>query len=136
MKKKHTSFITAFLKANGSQELVDKWLSSDVQEKWNKMYVTKGEKKRCTCYILFCLDKREGLKTLHPEKSPAEITSLLASNWRQHKEKDDEVYQYYKKLDHRQVFCKQAREKISEKYSHLPGEEIDVLVEMMYSKAC
>lgn len=137
MKKKHTSFITAFLKENCSREIVDKWLSSEVQEEWNKMYITKVDqkKKRCTCYILFCLDKREGLKTMNPEKSPMEITSILASQWRKHKETNDETYQYYKRLDHKQVFCERARNKVSSKYSHLPEEEINVLVEKMYAKA-
>lgn len=136
MRKKYTSFITAFLRNNGSRELVDKWLSAEVQEKWLKMYATNSnqKKKRCSCYILFCLDKREGLKTAKPKKSPAEITSILAAQWRKHKEANDETYRYYKKMDHKRAFCEKTKTKLYTKYPDLSEEELAVLVEKMYAK--
>lgn len=135
--RKHTCFVTSFLKENGTQDLLDKWLSSDTQEKWRKIYVMKPsqKKKRCTCYILFCIDKRESVKSLNTTKSPSEITSILATKWKSHKNAKDETYHYYKNLYRKQVFYDQARQKLADKYYHLPVEEINILIEKMYTRA-
>ena len=136
MKKRYTSFVTAFLKENGApRSLIAAWLSAPVQDKWKKLYITTAPKKRCTSYILYCLDKRQHLKSLHPKKSPSEITSMLAAQWRDHKKADDEVYKFYRNMDAKQVFCTKATLKMSNKYPHMDAEEITILVEKMYRMA-
>ena len=133
MKKRYTSFVTSFLKKNNApRELVDTWLSSRVQEEWRKLYITTAPKKRCTSYILYCLDKRRHVTSLHPKKSPSQITSMLASQWRQHKQADDDVYRYYRSMDTKQVFCTKMTSKMRLKYPGMDDEEIAVLVEKMF----
>lgn len=133
MKKRYTSFVTTFLREhNAPKELLDAWLSEGVREKWNKLYITTAPKKRCTSYILFCIDKRQQIKSVNPQKSPSQITSLLATRWREHKEANDDVYKYYKNLDAKQVFCKKTSVKMTAKYPNMDKEEIAVLVEKMY----
>lgn len=133
MKKRYTSFVTAFLKEhNAPRELLDAWRSEQTQDRWNRLYITTAPKKRCTSYILYCMDKRRHMISTNPGKTPAEITSMLAANWREHKGADDEVYRYYTDMDAKQVFCKRATAKMTAKYPTMDSEEISVLVEKMY----
>jgi hypothetical protein len=136
--RKHTLFVTEFLKNYGTKELVDLWNSKDIRKEWESIYIINPSKpkKRCTCYILFCMDKREIIKQKYPYYPPARITSILAEQWRKHKQDTDDVYKYYKEKDKRQAFYLNNEIKLREKYPTLSDEEINVLIAKMYEKYC
>lgn len=112
------------------------WCSTGNQERFSKLrYVNeKKEKRRCTCYILFCLERRPELKEEHPYLPNTKITSMLADEWREHRDKNDEVYMKFKRADDRQVFFKKHKTEICEKYPHLSDEEVDMALQKMYEK--
>lgn len=136
--KKHNAFIIKFLKDYEEQcpGIVNAWCSNDNQEQFRKLrYVNENkEKRRCTCYILFCLKRRPELKEQHPYFPNTKITSMLADEWREHRDNKDEVYMEFKRADDRQVFFKKHKMEICEKYPHLSDKEVDMALEKMYEK--
>lgn len=135
--RRHTTFVTSFIKNHGTKDLLAKWNSKEVRSEWNKIYVTNPTKKkrRCSSYIMFCIDKREGLKEAHPHYLPSQITSILAKRWRQHKTNNDEIYLYYVELNKKQVFTDNALPILREKYPTLSNEDMDILASKMYEKS-
>lgn len=135
--KRHNAYVIAFLKKSGHQELIDAWNSEDNQVKWGAIRMSNPNKpkRRCTCYILFCLAKRQALKEQFPYYSTARITSLLAKEWREHKEADDDVYKHYKNMDAKQVFFSEHEPSLQKKYPQLSSEEITTLLNKMYEKS-
>ena len=132
--KRHNAHVVAFLKKFGTQELIDAWNSKANQDKWGSIRMSNPDKakRRCTCYILFCLDKRPQLKEKFPYYTTARITSLLAEEWRSHKEANDDVYKHYKRMDAKQVFFSEHKPELEQKYPQLGSEEIHTLLVKMY----
>lgn len=132
--KKHNAFIIQFLKTNGHPELIPVWCSNENQEKFNKLRVLneQSEKRRCSCYILYCIDRRPELKKEYPCYPNTQITALLAKEWRDHRDKQDEVYKKYKLKDKKQVFLKSHWEGIKLKYPNLSENEITKLLDKMF----
>ena len=136
--KKHNAFIIKFLKEYEEQcpGIVKAWCSTDNQERFSKLrYVNENkEKRRCTCYILFCLERRPKLKQENPHLPNTKITSMLADEWREHRDNNDEVYMEFKRADDKQVFFKKHKTEICEKHPHLSDNEVDMILEKMYEK--
>jgi hypothetical protein len=136
--KKHIAFIIKFLKnyENQCPGIVDDWCSNETQEQFRKLrYVNEtNEKRRCTCYILFCLKRRPELKKEFPYYPNTKITSMLANEWREHRDNNDEVYIQFKTADNKQVFFKKHKMEICEKYPHLTDKDVDTTLEKMYDK--
>lgn len=136
--KKHDAFIIKFLKEYEEQcpGIVNAWCSNTNQELFRKLrYVNENrEKRRATCYILFCLKRRPELKEQYPYFSNTKITSMIASEWREHRDNNDEVYIEFKRADDRQVFFKKHKMEICEKYPFLSPKDVDMTVEKMYEK--
>lgn len=135
--KKYTSFVIKFLKSYETQcpEIVNDWCSNDIQKSFSKLrHEREKGKKRCTCYILFCLKRRPELKEQYSYISNKEITSMLAKEWREHRDNKDDVYIQFKKEDEKQVFFNKHRTEICEKYPHLSDTEINIALQKMYHK--
>lgn len=124
----YTAFVTNFIKSHGTPEMLLLWKSSTTRKEQCK--------KRCCCYILFCIDKRQHFKTLYPHYKPSQITALLAQEWRKHKELRDEVYEFYKSEDRKQVFKLKNKVNLINKYPKLSTEDIDIIIAKMYEKYC
>lgn len=94
--KKHNTFVIQFLKKHGNSEMVDLWCSVENQQQFQKIrQVKEGKKRRCTCYILFCIQRRQELQKEFPHYPNTHITSLLAKEWRQHRDSKDEIYFHF-----------------------------------------
>lgn len=134
--KKHNAFVIQFLKDVGHPELIDLWCSNFNQEQFQKIRFLKEnrEKKRCTCYILFCIDRRPELQEQFPYFPTTRITSMLAEEWRQHRDNDNEIYRKYKTIDEKQVFLKKHKNEIRQKYPQFKANEINVVLEKMFEK--
>lgn len=46
-------------------------------------------------FVIYCADNRAAVKEDNPDAKPAEITKLLAADWREHKEEESEIYKEY-----------------------------------------
>jgi hypothetical protein len=136
--KKHSMFVIRFLKNYEEKypDIIKDWCSNENQEQFMKIrsQSDKSEKRRCTCYILFCLRRRKELKEQYPHLPNTKITSMLAEEWRIHRDNKDDVYLEFKKEDNKQVFFKKHRLEICEKYPHLSDKEVDLTVEKMFGK--
>jgi hypothetical protein len=80
------------------------------------------------------LRRRKELKEQYPHLPNTKITSMLAEEWRIHRDNKDDVYLEFKKEDNKQVFFKKHRLEICEKYPHLSDKEVDLTVEKMFGK--
>lgn len=135
--KKHNTFVLKFLKKYEKQcpDIVKDWCSIHNQENFNKLRSTnKQEKRRSTCYILFCIQRRPELQNQYPNLPNTQITSMMASEWREHRDAHDEVYLKYKNIDDKQVFFKTHKPELNEKYPHLSNDEINLALDKMYVK--
>jgi hypothetical protein len=59
---------------------------------------------------------------------------MLASEWREHRDKKDDVYMEFKRADDKQVFFMKHKTEICEKYTHLTDKEVDMALEKMYDQ--
>jgi hypothetical protein len=135
--KRYTSFVIKFLKNYEAQcpNIVNAWCSNETQALFNKLrHEREKGKKRCTCYILFCLKRRPELKEQYSYISNKEITSMIAKEWREHRDKKDDVYMQFKKEDEKQVFFNKHRMEICDKYPHLTNTEINIALQKMYDR--
>jgi Fe-S-cluster formation regulator IscX/YfhJ len=57
---------------------------------------------------------------------------LLAEEWRQHRDLNDDIYQKYKKNDAKQVFFKTHKSEMCEKYPQFTSNEINKVLEKMF----
>lgn len=135
--KKHTAFVTAFLKDAGHPELVDLWNSVPVRTEWLKLRFVKenAPKRRKTSYLLFCSDFRPAIVAENPYDSATRIVSRLAEKWRSHKDANDDVYQKYKTLYAKQKFFDLKRGALALKYPHLTDVDLNALIEKIYEKS-
>lgn len=133
---KHNAFVIQFLKSVGHPELIDIWCSNSNQEEFLKIRFLKEnrEKRRCTCYILFCLDRRPELQEQFPYFPNTRITSLLAEEWRQHRDLNDNIFKKYKKYDAKQVFFQKHKNELCEKYPHFTSNEISKVLDRMFDR--
>jgi hypothetical protein len=136
--KKHSAFVIKFLKEYEQQcpGIVNAWCSNENQGRFRKLRHVKEnrDKRRCTCYILFCLKRRPELKEEHSYLPNTKITSMLAAEWRHHRDNKDDVYLEFKKADDKQVFFNKHKMEICEKYPQLTHEEVEITLEKMYQR--
>lgn len=133
--KRHNLHVINFLKKHSSNHLLEEWNSEENQLKFRSIRSYNPDKKRrCTCYILYCLDKRDELKKQYPFYTNSQITSILAKNWRDHKNNNDDIYNYYKEKDKKQLFFTEQDSSLAIKYPHLSKEELNSIIEKMYKK--
>jgi len=59
---------------------------------------------------------------------------MLGNEWREHRDKNDEVYMAFKRADDRQIFFKKHKMEICEKYPHLSDKDVNMALEKMYEK--
>jgi hypothetical protein len=59
---------------------------------------------------------------------------MLAEEWREHRNKKDEIYMEFKNADNKQVFFKKHKLEICERYPRLSEKEVNTTLEKMYSK--
>jgi hypothetical protein len=90
-------FFTAFLENHGDEEILLKWkeeskglnkIIKKKEKKENKK--SSGLSKNKSAYIFFCLEERAEISKKNPELSSKEITKILAKNWGELKENDDD----------------------------------------------
>jgi len=133
--KKHNTFVIQWFKKIGHPELIDLWCSKENQTEFLKLRVpNSSEKRRCTCYILFCIDRRPILQTENPYLPNTRITALLATEWREHRDNNDTIYKKYKLLDTKQVFMKKHETEIQQNYPHLTEENVNLVLEKMFDR--
>ena len=90
-------FFTAFIENHGDEEILSKWkeeskgLSKIMKKKEKKeKKKTSGLSKNKSAYIFFCLEERAEIAKENPELSSKEITKILAKNWSDLKENDED----------------------------------------------
>jgi len=90
-------FFTAFLENHGDEEILSKWkeeskgLNKIMKKKEKKeKKKTSGLSKNKSAYIFFCLEERAEIAKENPELSSKEITKILAKNWSDIKENDED----------------------------------------------
>ena len=90
-------FFTAFLENHGDAEILSKWkeeskgLNKILKKKEKKeKKKTSGLSKNKSAYIFFCLEERAEIAKENPELSSKEITKILAKNWSDLKENDED----------------------------------------------
>lgn len=136
--RRHNAFIIKFLKDYEAQcpTILDDWCSKDIQDQFQKIrYLKENRKKRrCSSYILFCIQKRPELRALNPYLPNTRITSMIAKEWREHRDNNDEVYLEFKRADDRQVFLAKHRIEISDRYPHLSERDVNLTLEKMYER--
>ena len=92
-------FFTTFLENHGDEEILEKWneeskglnkilKKKEKKEKKNSSGLVKNKNK--SAYIFFCLEERSEITKRNPDLSSKEITKLLAKNWSELKENDEE----------------------------------------------
>jgi len=90
-------FFTAFLENHGDEEILLKWkeeskglnkIIKKKEKKENKK--SSGLSKNKSAYIFFCVEERAEISKKNPELSSKEITKILAKNWGELKENDDD----------------------------------------------
>jgi hypothetical protein len=90
-------FFTAFLENHGDEEILSKWKEESkglnkIMKKKEKKEKKKssGLSKNKSAYIFFCLEERAEIAKENPELSSKEITKILAKNWSDLKENDED----------------------------------------------
>jgi len=90
-------FFTAFLENHGDEEILSKWkeeskgLNKIIKKKEKKeTKKSSGLSKNKSAYIFFCLEERPEIAKQNPELSSKEITKILAKNWSELKENDED----------------------------------------------
>jgi hypothetical protein len=63
-----------------------------------------------------------------------QITAMLASEWREHRDKNTDVYKMYKELDAKQVFFEKNRHVLVASYPTLSEEAIRRTLDKTYEK--
>jgi len=134
--KKHNNFVIQFLKKCGHPELIEPWCSNENQEQFQKIRLDyeNREKKRCTSFILFSIERRPLLREQYPYYPVTSISKLLGEEWRNHKANKDETYEKFKRQDEKQVFCKKQFIELQKKYPHLSPADVKKIVEKMFEK--
>jgi len=136
--KRHSSFVVKFLQKYEPQcpGIVQAWCSNTNQEKFNllRQYDETKPKRRATCYILFCIDRRPELQEEHPYMPNKQITSMLATEWRIHRDNKDATYLRYKEQDAKQVFFEKNKHILTTNYPTLSEEEIQLTLDKTYQK--
>lgn len=136
--KRHSSFVVKFLKEYEKRcpGIIEAWCSNTNQEKFCmlRQHDDTKPKRRATCYILFCLDRRPELQKQHPYMPNKQLTSMLATEWRTHRDAKDATYNKYKEMDTKQVFLEKNRHILTENYPTLSEEEIQLALEKIYQK--
>jgi hypothetical protein len=92
-------FFTAFLENHGDEEILSQWkeeskglnkILKKKEKKEKKEKKVTGLAKNKSAYIFFCLEERPIIAKENPDLSSKEITKILAKNWSELKENDDE----------------------------------------------
>jgi hypothetical protein len=90
-------FFTTFLENHGDEDILSKWkeeskgLNKIMKKKEKKeKKKTSGLSKNKSAYIFFCLEERAEIAKENPELSSKEITKILAKNWSEVKENDED----------------------------------------------
>ena len=90
-------FFTAFLENHGDEDILSKWKEESkglnkIMKKKEKKEKKKssGLSKNKSAYIFFCLEERAEIAKENPELSSKEITKILAKNWSDLKENDED----------------------------------------------
>ena len=90
-------FFIAFLENHGDEEILSNWkeeskgLNKIIKKKEKKANKkSSGLSKNKSAYIYFCLEERASITKKNPELSSKEITKILAKNWGELKENDDD----------------------------------------------
>lgn len=153
--KKQSLFVVKFLKQyeHTCPGITDSWYSKDVQEKFNSFKSRKCCTHECvsedgsatqkpTCFILFCIDRRKELQEQNPHVPNKQITSMLAKEWREHKQlaqenktfNEDNVYNIYKARYQKIFFFGKHKNMVKEKYPELDEQEVEMALENLYMK--
>jgi len=158
--KKQSLFVAKFLKQyeNTCPGITDSWYVNDVQEKFNSFKSRKCCTHECvseggshvqkpTCFILFCMDRRKELQEQNPHVPNKQITSMLAKEWRDHKQLallapsaqedttlNDNIYNKYKDLYQKKQFFDKHKNVVKDKYPELNEPELEVALEKLYVK--
>lgn len=98
---------TSFLKDNGDDEIVGRWIDKDNQKSFIKImgdFLSKkskkdsrksdGPKKGKTAYIYYCMSQRQILTAEFPELTNKQITSKLGEMWNEIKDDAEQVKEY------------------------------------------
>jgi len=103
--------------------------------------VSSSSAQKCTCFILFCVDRRKELQLQHPHVPNKQITSMLAKEWQAHKQiaqenptSNDNVYKNYKNRYEKMVFFDKHKNTVKEKYPELDDQELEMTLEKLYIK--
>lgn len=153
--KRQSLFVVKFLKQyeQTCPGITDSWYSKDVQEKFNSFKSKKCCTHECvsedgsatqkpTCFILFCIDKRKELQEQNPHVPNKQITSMLAKEWREHKQlaqenktsNVDNVYNRYKTCYEKIIFFDKHKNMVKEKFPDLDDQEVEMALENLYMK--
>lgn len=163
--KRQSLFVVKFLKQyeQTCPGITDSWYSKDVQEKFNSFKSKKCCTHECvsedgsataksggrcaatqkpTCFILFCIDRRKELQEQNPHVPNKQITSMLAKEWREHKQlaqenktsNVDNVYNRYKTRYEKMIFFDKHKNTVKEKYPDLDDQEVEMALENLYMK--
>jgi len=95
-----------------------------------------------TCFILFCIDRRKELQLQNPHVPNKQITSMLAKEWREHKQiaqenktsNEDNIYNKYKARYEKIIFFDKHKNMVKEKYPELDEQEVEMALENLYMK--
>lgn len=136
--KKQSLFIINFLRQYEEQcpGIVEAWCSVDVQNQFNAFRNRNLEapKRRMTCYILYCMDQRKLFQKQNPHLPNKYITSMLAREWRIHRDANDDIYKFYKDLDTRLKFFNENRSVINKQYPILSPAQVEIILEKLFVK--
>lgn len=153
--KRQSLFVVKFLKQyeHVCPGITDSWYSKDVQKKFSSFKSKKCCAHECvsedesatqkpTCFILFCIDRRKELQLQNPHVPNKQITSMLAKEWREHKQlaqenktfNEDNVYNKYKARYEKIVFFDKHKNMVKEKYPELDDQEVEMALENLYMK--
>jgi hypothetical protein len=154
--KRQSLFVVKFLKQYEQicPGITDSWYSKDVQEKFNSFKSKKCCAHECvseygsfgtqkpTCFILFCIDRRKELQLQNPHVPNKQITSMLAKEWREHKQlaqenktsNEDNIYNKYKVRYEKIIFFDKHKNMVKEKYPDLDEQEVEMALENLYMK--
>jgi len=163
--KRQSLFVVKFLKQYEQicPGITDSWYSKDVQEKFNSFKSKKCCAHECvsedgsanpfgvgrcaatqkpTCFILFCIDRRKELQLQNPHVPNKQITSMMAKEWREHKQiaqenktsNEDNIYNKYKVRYEKIIFFDKHKNMVKEKYPELNEQEVEMALENLYMK--
>lgn len=164
--KKQSLFVANFLKQykHICPGITESWYAKDVQEKFNSYKSKKccthqcvpeegSSPQKCTCFILFCMDRRKQLQEENPHVPNKQITSMLAKEWRDYKRLAQEdiakgeategtgecgenknIYNTYKNRYQKMVFFDKHKNVVKERYPELDEQELELALEKLYIK--